>query len=465
MYLLVALAALMLPLAVAIAAPNSDLQRSNHEAGDAEQLIAGASTVQRRVTEWADDMSLSIKSISERPDTTTGNIEYVIKDVFTTRAGSWDAAGERYSVPQWAKDAYLTGAFQKAYERTDLYAAVVGLDGQFVTGQEIVYWTGGFGKLTDLGSSTWNVLTTNEAPGWAAMVMFTSSNYDAAGGMEGPWCFTPNKPLAAEVLCGGGLPNGDQVSTFVVWQAVPRGVTVTPTTPTPPTPTPPTPIPTSPAPTTTPLPIQRRVGTWVNTLNLEVMGIAERPDAPPEGDYVYLIKDTFTTRDGSWETKNIYGGVDQWARDAYLKPFGHAEYFDDAGADHHLFAAILDKDGKLLKNMDMLYWSDGFIELGNPIYNGYVHGSNGSRYPRTKERSGWTNIVLDAGSNYVPERGESGPWCWVPYDLRAEVICGGGMPAKQHISVFVVWQAVANGNVTLGLPEGNFRIYVPGVLR
>ena len=179
-----------------------------------------------------------------------------------------------------------------------------------------------------------------------------------------------------------------------------------------------------------------------------------------------MIKDIFTTRDGSWEPKNVYGGVDQWARDTYLKPTGNPEYFDDAGADHHLFAAILDKDGKLLKNMDMLYWSDGFAQLGNPAYNGYVQGSNGFRYPRTKERSGWANIVMDPGSSYVPERGEMGPWCWAPFGLPAEVMCGGGMPAKQHVSVFVVWQAVAKGSVALpGLPDGEHKIFIPGVIR
>ena len=209
--------------------------------------------MERRITQWADSMHLSVKTIAERPDTTSGDVEYVIKDVFTTRAGSWEVTSDRYSVPQWAKDAYLSGAFQKAYERTNLYAAVIGLDGQYVMGQEIVYWTGGLGKLTDLGSTTWNVLKTNEAPGWATMVLFGSSSYDAAGGNAGPWCFAPNKPLPAEVLCGGGLPNGEQVSTFVVWQAVKRGGTPQPTPPTP-TPTPPTPTP----PTPTPHATQRR---------------------------------------------------------------------------------------------------------------------------------------------------------------------------------------------------------------
>jgi hypothetical protein len=423
----------------------------------------------RRITEWADDMRLSIKGIGERPDTTTGDVLYVVKDVFTTRNGAWEVNGEHYSVPQWAKDAYLSGAFQKAYERNNLYAAVIGLDGQFVMGQEFVFWTGGLGKLNDLGSTTWAVQRSIEQPGWATLLMGGSSNYDPAAGQSGPWCWAPNKPLPAEVVCGGGLPNGEQVSTFVVWQAVPRdgGTPTPPPTPQPPTPTPPpTPPPPTPTPPpTTEPPLQRRLGSWVSALNLQVKRIAERPDAPPPGEYVYVIKDVFTTRDGSWEVSNIYGGVDQWARDAYLKPFHDPEYFDDAGADHHLFAAILDKDGKLLKNMDMLYWSDGFVQLGNPAYNGYVMGSNGFRYPRTKERSGWANIITGPGSNYAPDRGESGPWCWTPYGLAAEVMCGGGMPLNQHVSVFVVWQAVKkSGGPPPPLPDG-FRIYMPGVMR
>lgn len=58
-----------------------------------------------------------------------------------------------------------------------------------------------------------------------------------------------------------------------------------------------------------------------------------------------------------------------------------------------------------------------------------------------------------------------GPWCWVPFGLPAEVMCGGGMPAKQHISVFVVWQAVARGAVTLPeLPRRPQEIFIPGVI-
>lgn len=451
-------------------------------------------SVTRRVTEWADDMRLSVRTIGERPDVTTGDVVYIVKDIFTTRNGSWDVTTDPYAVPQWAKDAYLSGTFQKAYEKSNLYAAVIGLDGQFVTDQEIVFWTGGLEKLNDLGSTTWEVRRTSESPGWGTLVMFSSSSYDPSAGQEGPWCWTPNKPVPAEVVCGGGLPNGENVSTFVVWQAVnkseldnptptptpptptpptPEPPTPTPPTPEPPTPTPPTPTPTpeppTPTPTPTPTPspsVVRRLGSWVERLNLQIKEIKDRPDPAPTGDYVYLIKDVFTTRDGNWEPSSVYGSVDQWARDAYLKPFGDPEYFDDAGADHHLFAAILDKDGKLLKNMDMLYWSDGFAQLGNPTYNGYVWGSNGYRFPRTKERSGWANIIMSESSNYVPERGETGPWCWTPYGLPAEVMCGAGMPAKQHVSVFAVWQAVPKSTVVVPPPvTGDFRIYMPGVMR
>ncbi|MEZ4611041.1 MAG: hypothetical protein R2838_12490 [Caldilineaceae bacterium] len=52
-------------------------------------------------------------------------------------------------------------------------------------------------------------------------------------------------------------------------------------------------------------------------------------------------------------------------------------------------------------------WSDGFDKLGDASYDGFV-----TRI--TKEKSGWINIPIGPGSSYVPERGESGPWCWAP---------------------------------------------------
>jgi hypothetical protein len=109
---------------------------------------------------------------------------------------------------------------------------------------------------------------------------------------------------------------------------------------------------------------------------------------------IYVVKDIFTTRNGSWEPLDQTGSIPQWARDEYLKPFDAPDYFDDAGGDHHLFAAVIGLDGKLVRGQEIIYWSDGFDMLGDPEYDNY------------------------------------------------EVVCGGGLPANNHISFFVVWQAV-----------------------
>jgi hypothetical protein len=433
--------------------------------------------ITRRYTTWLEDLNYSIQSLASRPDNPAGDVVYLVKDLFTTYQGKWDVTGGRWTVPQWAKDAYLTGSFLEAGVDHHLMAAVIGLDGQFIKNHEIAFWSDGFDKLGDSGYSSFVRERTKEASGWANYPMGQSSAYNPDAGTSGPWCYMPAGP--SEVLCGAGLPLGHQVTTFVVWQAVLRseldGGTPTPP-PTPPTPTPtepvtPTPTPTNPIvppppppPTPTPTPVTPvvalRKGSWVDYLRVNVKGIEQRPDQTA-GDIVYLVKDIFTTRDGSWEPSGVLGGVDQWARDAYLKPFGAPDFFDDAGGDHHLFAAIIGLDGQLLRDYEVKFWSDGFDKLGDATYTGYVLRT-------TKSHSGWANIVLFPGSNFVPERGETGPFCWAPAGA-AEVVCGGGMPAKQHVSTFVVWQAVkrsdldpgdGGGDGEGGAP-GDFNIFLP----
>jgi len=110
-----------------------------------------------------------------------------------------------------------------------------------------------------------------------------------------------------------------------------------------------------------------------------------------------LVKDIFTTRNGSFEPASEPGSIPQWARDAYLNA-----NFLEAGANHHLFAAIMGLDGELIKNHEIRYWSDGFDKLGDPDYTGYVR-------EQTKASSGWANTVIFASSAYAPARDESGP--------------------------------------------------------
>ena len=196
--------------------------------------------------------------------------------------------------------------------------------------------------------------------------------------------------------------------------------------------------------------IEQRISPWATENNIQIRELWESP-VPENAEYVYLLKDVFTTINGSWEVTDDRWSVPQWARDAYLKPFGADDYFDDAGADHHLFAAVIGLDGELMRLKEVIYWSDGFENVNDPAYEGYV-------YRATKERSGWINIPIGPGSSYVPERGESGPWCWMPTEGSA-TLCGGGLPSNHHVSTFAVWQKV---KLTLmPPPEYDRAIYVP----
>jgi len=173
------------------------------------------------------------------------------------------------------------------------------------------------------------------------------------------------------------------------------------------------------------------ISPWATTFNLTVKKCEERPDRPT-GDVIYRLIDLFTTHNGSWEPGGALGAVPQWARERYLRPLGAQDYFDDAGGDHHLFARVLDVDGKPIVRDNLIrYWSDGFEKLGDSNYRGYATMT-------PKHHSGWANQPIY--NSFSPERGESGAWCWCP-EGAADVAVGGGLPNNQHISFFAVWQA------------------------
>ncbi len=194
--------------------------------------------------------------------------------------------------------------------------------------------------------------------------------------------------------------------------------------------------------------IDRRISPWAEENNIYIEELGRSP-IPDDAETVYLLKDVFTTINGSWEVTDERWSVPQWARDDYLT----AE-FDDAGGDHHLFAAVLGEDGEFMRLKQIIYWSDGFENVNNPAYDGYV-------YRETKAHSGWINIPIFSGSSYVPERGESGPWCWMP-TAGSETICGGGLPSNHHVSTFAVWQAVPWNQPPL--PEYDHAIFLPTIV-
>ncbi len=408
--------------------------------------------LERRISPWFATYNMAVKSIAERADNPPAQdgLLFLIKDVFTTLNGSWEPNDQPGSIPQWARDSYLRAEFSEAEADHHAFGAVLGLDGELMDGHSMRYWSDGFGALANPDYDGFVDLPVEAHSRWANLVLFSGSSFVPERGESGPWCWMP--PGRAEVMTGGGLPANHHVSTFVVWQAVPAEIGEEPPVEPPVVPPvePPVVPPVAPTPPTSE--ILRRLGSWIEYLKPSIKRIDERPDRP-SGSVAYLIKDVFTTRDGSWEPSDKMGSVDGWAREAYLKPWGAPDYFDDAGADHHIFACVLGLDGKPIPDFGIRYWSDGFAQLGNSAYQGYV-----SR--RTKTQSGWANIPMDGGANYFPESGQQGPWCWTP-DGAAEVFCGGGMPSNNHVSFFVVWQAVEQV-VNPPLP-GDQNVFLPWV--
>jgi hypothetical protein len=420
------------------------------------------SAVERRISEWVDHYNMQIKSLEDRPDSPDpdGEVVYLIKDVFTTMNGSWELSDAPGSVPQWARDDYLKPEFLEAGADHHLFAAVIDLNGEFINNWPVTYWSDGFDRLGEADYDGYVDEQTKESSGWANMFMAGGSSFVAERGESGPWCWAPVG--AAEVMCGGGLPANHHLSTFVVWQAVKREELETDpgegdTDPGEGETTDPGEGETNEPGEELAPPFERRISPWVAQFNLFIKGL-DQVVLPDDAEILYMVKDIFTTHNGSWEPGDDYGSIPQWARDEYLKPFGAPDYFDDAGADHHLFAAVYGLDGELIRLKDIVYWSDGFESLNDPTYTGFVERE-------TKEHSGWINIPIGPGSSYVPERGESGPWCWMPVG-GSEVVCGGGLPAKNHISTFVVWQAVKRDDLGLSdkplVPEtGDFNIFLP----
>lgn len=163
-----------------------------------------------------------------------------------------------------------------------------------------------------------------------------------------------------------------------------------------------------------------RISNWARQFGVQVTPV-DAVSQPPNGAKVWRVKDIFTTRDGSWDVSNQPGSIEQWARDEYLW-----REFDDAGADHHLFGHA---DG-----ISIRFWT--WTDNGNQTTQ------------QAKLQSGWANIPLYASSSFVPERGERGPWAWQPNVPYADVVTGGGLPARQHVSWFVVWRAETyNGGI------------------
>lgn len=185
-----------------------------------------------------------------------------------------------------------------------------------------------------------------------------------------------------------------------------------------------------------------RLSEWVGRrddgqgLNVTVVRAEDRADQDrwPDKARVLRLVDLWTTVNGSWDNVGQKWALPQWARDEYLKPMGHPRYINAGGADHHLLASRQGPAGELLPGAGIIFGSDGLANLNSPaLWNQQTCGPDG-----------WWNMEMFASSCYYPDQGQQGPWCWFPFGY-SDIVVGGGMPYRNHVSFFAVWREVAVG--------------------
>lgn len=155
-----------------------------------------------------------------------GEVVYRVKDIFTTRDGSWEPSNKPGSVPQWARDTYLKSPSHPQYNDDGgadhhIFGAVW-RDGALIASFPIEYYTDGKQNHTTQIA---------KRHGWANIVMYSSSSYVPERGERGPWRWQP-AGVKADVVVGAGMPSNWHVSWFAVWEAVRNDDVVIPTEPT-----------------------------------------------------------------------------------------------------------------------------------------------------------------------------------------------------------------------------------------
>lgn len=176
------------------------------------------------ISDWSSRFNMQVVRCEDRPDRPPGDPVYRLIDLFTTNTGSWEPSDKLGSVTHWAREKYLRpmGAsdfFDDAGGDHHLFARVLDAGGQPIVQEKLIrYWSDGFERLGDANYTGFVHATPKQHSGWANQPIFNSFNPER--GERGAWCWCPAG--AADVVCGGGLPNNHHVSFFAVWQAQPR---------------------------------------------------------------------------------------------------------------------------------------------------------------------------------------------------------------------------------------------------
>lgn len=135
-----------------------------------------------------------------------GTEKYILSAVWTTEFGSWEPNSGEYSIPQWARDAYL-GRMPMTGGDHHIYVLVLDKDGNPVANTNVVFL-----------SRDGQVVTkkTNDK-GFVEQEVYGSSSFVPERGEHGAWSFRPG---SGETLHGFGMPSKRHVSIFGVWRAL-----------------------------------------------------------------------------------------------------------------------------------------------------------------------------------------------------------------------------------------------------
>jgi hypothetical protein len=176
-----------------------------------------------RLSPWAQEFNLLVQHWGKGGS----GYSYQIKDVFTTREGKWCS----FSLSPYTNCDYQIGTppswalpysgFEGDTAPNSMFGAVLNTDGQLIIASPFRYK-----RRSDDQALHEPVIITGEH-GWAIHPLEAIDSYSwrpkEEGGRDepGPWCYGPAFSGEVEVICGVGMPDGMQISTFVVWQKVP----------------------------------------------------------------------------------------------------------------------------------------------------------------------------------------------------------------------------------------------------
>lgn len=182
-----------------------------------------------RVSDSIKQFNVEIRPAVGKP----GETIYRVKDLFTTRDGSWEPSNRPGSVPQWARDTYLKPPSHPQYNDDagadhHIFGAIAHGDKLQPHGN-IRYWT--------YNDNANHAEQRVKLHGWGNIVMWDSSSFVPERGERGPWAWQP-AGVNADVVIGAGMPAKWHVSFFCVWEPfVVPGVIPPPVDPVDPPPT------------------------------------------------------------------------------------------------------------------------------------------------------------------------------------------------------------------------------------